>query len=290
MRVLLTGASGFLGQYVLNQLVQQRVDVVAVGRTCPAGYSGHFIEADLLQIDCCADIIQRSGASHLIHLAWYAEHGKYWNSRLNIRWLNASVRLVEAFCSAGGQKVVAAGTCAEYDWSCGYFQEDTTPLSPDSMYGITKDATRRLVAAVCRAHQVPFVWGRIFQPYGQGEDRRRLIPSLIDVFQGRRQPFGVNASAYRDFLHAEDVAQGLLRLLISDSDGIYNISSGQPTQIGELVCLIAGAVEGNPGIVLDLSTERPGEPELLLGDNRKLRALGWQPMHAITSIVSGVGV
>lgn len=287
MRVLLTGASGFLGRYVLNQLTQQGIDAVVVGRSRPAEHCGDYIEADLLQVDGCTATVQRSRATHLIHLAWYAEHGKYWASPLNLRWLEASVRLVEAFCSAGGQKVVAAGTCAEYDWSCGYCREDATPLTPDSVYGTAKDATRRLVAAVCRAHQVPFAWGRIFLPYGQGEDRRRLIPSLIKVFQGRRPPFGVNASAYRDFLHAEDVARGFVRLLLSDAEGAHNISSGQPTLIAEVVRLIAGAVNGDSRIVLDLSTERPGEPEILIGDSRKLKALGWQPMHAITSVTGG---
>lgn len=286
MRVLLTGASGFLGRYVLSQLKRQGIDVVVVGRSRPAVHDGDFIAADLLQKDDCSAAVQRARATHLIHLAWYAEHGNYWTSPLNLRWLEASIRLVEAFCSAGGQKVVAAGTCAEYDWSCGYCREDSSPLAPASMYGTAKDATRSLAAVVCGAHQVPFAWGRIFLPYGQGEDSRRLIPSLIEVFQGRRPPFGVNAIAYRDFLHAEDVARGFLSLLLSDAAGNYNISSGQPTQIAEVVRLIASALGGDPDNVLDLSTERTGEPEILIGDSRKLKALGWQPVHSIAGIAA----
>jgi len=290
MRVLLTGASGFLGQYNLSQLTLRGIEVVAVGRSRPVGYTGNFIEADLLRAGDCKDLIQRASASHLLHLAWYAEHGKYWTSPLNLRWLEASVRLVEAFCSAGGQKVVAAGTCAEYDWSYGYCREDATSLAPASMYGTAKDATQRLAAAICSAHQVPFAWGRIFLPYGQGEDSRRLIPSLIEVFKGRRPPFGVNAIAYRDFLHAEDVARGFLSLLLSDAAGNYNISSGQPTQIAEVVRLIAKVLGGDPGKVLDLSTERPGEPEVLFGDNGKLKALGWQPGHSTADIATSQGL
>jgi nucleoside-diphosphate-sugar epimerase len=281
MRVLLTGASGFLGRYVLGQLIQREIDAVVVGRFRPAEHSGDFIQADLLQTDDCSAVVQRAKATHLLHLAWYAEHGAYWRSPLNLRWLEASVRLVEAFCSAGGQKVVAAGTCAEYDWSYGNCREDTTPLTPASMYGTAKDATRRLADAVCSAHQVAFAWGRIFLPYGQGEDTRRLIPSLLDVFQGRRSPFGVNATAYRDFLHAEDVARGFIRLLLSDAEGAYNISSGQPTQIAEVVHLIASMVNGDSRIILDLSSERPGEPEMLIGDSQKLKALGWEVMHSM---------
>lgn len=284
MRVLLTGASGFIGQHVLGQLQDSGIDAVIVGRSRPDGYTGDFIEADLLQPEGCKEIVQRAGASHLLHLAWYAEHGQYWTSPLNLRWVDASVRLVEAFCAAGGQKIVAAGTCAEYDWTFGFCREDSTPLNPATLYGTAKDATRRLLEAVCKSHPTPFVWGRIFHPYGKGEDSRRLIPSLIEVFQGKRPPFGVNANAYRDILHVEDVASGFIQLLLSDAEGNYNIASGQPTQIADVVRSIAHAFHGDPRVVLDLSTERPGEPEILFGDSQKLKALGWQPMHSINEI------
>ncbi|MGB5148357.1 MAG: NAD(P)-dependent oxidoreductase, partial [Porticoccaceae bacterium] len=204
-------------------------------------------------------------------------------------WVEASIRLAEAFCASGGQKIVAAGTCAEYDWSYGYCREDITPLAPASLYGTAKDATRRLLAALCNSQQIPLAWGRIFMPYGPREDPRRLIPSLIQAFQGRRPPFGVNATAYRDFLHAEDVARGFVQLLLSDAAGSYNIASGQATQIADVVRLIARAYSGDPDSVLTLSTERPDEPESLLGENQKIKALGWQPQHLIADIAA-IGV
>ena len=279
MRVLLTGASGFLGQHVLNQLSQQGINVVAVGRSHPANYSGNFIKADLLQIDCLADIVQRAGASHLLHLAWYAEHGKYWTSPLNLRWLEASIRLVEAFCSAGGQKVVVAGTCAEYDWSCGYCREGATPLVPATMYGVAKDATRRLLSVICNSYHVPMAWGRVFLPYGQGEDQRRLITSLIKVFEGKLAPFGVNAKAYKDFIHVEDVAGAFLSLLETNAVGTFNICSAQPIQISEVVRIIAKSRNADPEIILNLTTERLDDPAFLVGDNLALKALGWQAKY-----------
>lgn len=284
MRVLLTGASGYIGRNVLSQLVDAGVETVVIGRSRPDGYTGDYIEVDLLQIECCKDVVQLAGASHFVHLAWYAEHGQYWTSPLNLRWVEVSVRLVEAFCAAGGQKVVVAGTCAEYDWHYGFCREDSSALNPATLYGTAKDATRRLLEAVCKCHKIQFAWGRIFLPYGKGEDSRRLIPSLIEVFKGRRPPFGLNANAYRDFLHVEDVASGFIRLLLSDAEGSYNIASGQPTQISEVVRSIAYAFHGDPRVVLDLATERPGEPEILFGDGQRLKALGWQPMHSINKI------
>ena len=222
-------------------------------------------------------LVKAAGASHLLHLAWYAEHGKYWDSPLNLRWVDASTRLVEAFCQSGGQQVVMVGTCAEYDWDCAWCREDHTPLAPATLYGIAKDATRRLVMAVCAQHGVRCAWGRVFLPYGAGESSQRLIPSLISVFRGLRAPFGVNAPAFRDFLHVSDVAQGLVTLLLKGADGAYNVSLGQPVQLANVLRELAGLLQADPEPMLTLSEKRAGEPALLVGENIKLQSLGWQP-------------
>lgn len=282
MRVLLTGAGGFLGRYVLESLHQHGIETVMLGRHMPPNAFADFIEADLLAAPNFASLVKESGASHLLHLAWYAEHGKYWNSPLNLRWLEATARLVEAFCEADGQRVVAAGTCAEYDWSHGYCRESSTPLNPATFYGTAKDATRRLVMAVCAQHQVACSWGRVFLPFGTGEADQRLIPSLIEVFRGKRSPFGVNTPAYRDFLHASDVAEGFVALLQNGESGAYNISSGRPVQLEDLVQELAQLLNADPQSVLGLTTERPGEPALLVGENLKLKTLGWQPALSLS--------
>jgi nucleoside-diphosphate-sugar epimerase len=277
MKVLLTGASGFIGRYALCALQAKGIEVVALGRNRPDA-SVQFIEADLLAIAGVLPLVQQAQATHLLHLAWYAEHGKYWTSPLNLRWVDASTRLVEAFCAAGGQKVVLAGTCAEYDWTHGYCREDSTPLEAATLYGIAKDATRRLAMAVCAQHQVPCAWGRIFLPFGAGESANRLIPSLVEVFQGKLAPFGVNALAYRDFLHASDVVQAFICLLTAEATGAYNVSSGEPMRLNEVVITLANLCGADPEMVLSLSTARPGEPSLLMGESTKLRALGWSPV------------
>lgn len=282
MKVLLTGAGGFLGNHVLANLHQRGIDVVALGRRRPPGLENHdFIQHDLLTSDGIGEKVAAAGATRLLHLAWITEHGEYWTSPLNLRWVEATTRLLEAFCRAGGQQVVVAGTCAEYDWSHGYCREDSTPLAPATLYGIAKDASRRLAAAICAQHGIPFAWGRVFIPYGEGEDSRRLIPALIDVFAGRRAPFGVNATAFRDFLHASDAAEGLVTLMLSGASGAYNISSGAPAEIRCVVEQVARQMASDPQPVLALASERTGEPPLLVGENLKLKALGWQPRYTL---------
>ena len=278
MKVLLTGASGFLGRHVLHSLRQRGIDTVLLCRQPPADPKvTAWIAADLLASTDWVALVAQAQATHLLHLAWYAEHGRYWVSPLNLRWVDATVQLTEAFCQAGGQQVVVAGTCAEYDWSHGYCREESTPLHPATLYGVAKDAARRLVMAVCQQHQIPCAWGRVFLPFGAGESPQRLIPSLIAALRGQRAPFGVNASAYRDFLHASDVAEGLLTLLQQGAQGAYNISSGQPVQLQALIRQLAELLHAEPAPLLALASERSGEPALLVGDPQRLQALGWRP-------------
>ncbi len=282
MKVLLTGASGFLGQYVLRALQQCGITAVAVGRRHPRDLAGAtFAAADLLATEDLATLARQVGASHLLHLAWVTEHGTYWDSPENFRWVDASTRLVQAFCEAGGRHVLVAGTCAEYDWSQGCCREDTTPLEPATVYGVAKDATRRLVTALCTQHGVRCVWGRVFFPYGAGEAPARLVPSLVAALQGQCKEFGVHALQVRDFLHASDVAQAFVTLLRSQAGGCYNLSSGQAVPVGEVVETLARLLDADPQPVLGRAPTRPAGPAVLVGHNAKLRSLGWRQQSTL---------
>ena len=277
MKVLLTGANGFIGRYVLAILQHQNIDVVTLGRAPSANFPQvEHISADLLTVSNLLPLLKNVEATHLLHLAWYTEHGEFWDSKLNFLWVDATRRLVEFFCLAKGQRVIVAGTCAEYDWSYGYCREDNTPLNPSTLYGTAKDVTRRLVMAICNQNQTSCAWGRVFLTYGTGENKKRLIPSLIDAFQYKTEPFSVNAGVYSDFLHVSDVAEGFVTLLRTDDSGAYNISSGQPLQLKNLIIELANSLNTDPVLILSHAVERKNEPPLVVGENTKLKSLGWK--------------
>lgn len=281
MRVLITGANGFIGRHVVSELDRHNIEYIFAGRKKSCNFGGMFIEANLLDKDKHDEIIERAKATHLIHLAWYVEHGEFWNSIYNLRWVESTINFVEAFCRAGGKYVSIAGTSAEYDWSKGYLFEDDSDIKPATLYGVSKDATRRLIASVCDLYSIPWMWGRVFIPYGPGEDLRRLIPSLHRVFQRKQNPFGVNATSYRDFIHVEDVANAFVHLITNQVQGIFNISSGEPILIADIIENIAAMYNEDPNLVLSRATERPAEPKLIIGNNDKLKSLGWRPRYSL---------
>lgn len=279
MRIAVTGATGFIGRYVISSLIRQGYEVIAIGRSIPIEHSlVTFIEFDLLK-EYEYSWMQKYKPSHLLHLAWYAEHGKFWTSRLNLNWCDATVRLIDAFCNYGGERVVVAGSCAEYDWSFGYCKEKITPNNPSTLYGIAKDSARRLSSEICRLSNVSFAWGRVFFPFGLGENNNRLIPSVTQALLGNRSPFSISTQQWRDMLPVEIVADALMFLLNQKESGVFNICSGRPIQLCDIIRHIALSIDEDAEFLLSLSVEQTESPDFLIGDNSLLAKMGWQPVY-----------
>lgn len=218
--------------------------------------------------------------THLLHFAWFAEPGKFWTSRENLRWVRASLGILEEFEKRGGERVVMAGSCAEYDWNHGYCRENTTPLAPSTLYGNCKHALGISSSAFAEQANLSAAWGRIFSLYGPHEHPARLVSSVAaSILKNESAPCS-HGEQIRDFLHVSDVADAFAALLDSDVSGAVNIASGRPVAIKDIVHKIADK-EGRRDLVRLGALPAPeSDPPLLVANVGRLKnEVGWTPEY-----------
>ena len=281
MRILLTGASGFLGRHVLAAL-GPGPEVIAVTkgslRRVPAP-NVTFVQTDLLKPDGMAGLVRRFRADTLVHLAWSISPGAFWTSPENILWRDASLALAREFVAQGGQRMVFAGSCAEYDWNAPMpLREESSPVKPHSLYGVCKDRLRQDVEAFSASSSVACLWCRIFWPYGPGEPPDKLVSWLIGRLLAGKRAVCRASNLQRDYIHVQDAARALAVAALSSMTGIVNVGQGEAVALGEVARLAARAT-GRPDLLelerIPVTAETPGT--VVASTDRLTGELGWKP-------------
>jgi nucleoside-diphosphate-sugar epimerase len=285
-RVLLTGATGFVGRHALTALADAGHEVHAVARRRGPDAPGViWHEADLL---AGCELVAEVEPEILVHLAWYAEHGKFWSSVENVRWVEASLALLRTFAAAGGRRAVMAGSCAEYEWSREIYPE-SAPLRPATLYGAAKHGLHVVACAFCRQADIELAWGRVFFLYGPFEAPGRLVPSLVlPLLRGEPVPM-TEGTQRRDFLHSADAGAAFAALADSRVTGAVNVASGEGLELRELAREIARRAGGEELLRIGARPMPEGDPPALLADVRRLREeVGWCPRVELAEGLDGV--
>lgn len=270
-RVLVTGATGFIGRHAVAPLLERGFEVHALARRPVEAEGVTWHRADLLDGAATARVVAEVGASHCLHLAWDVGPG-FWSAPANADWVAASLSLMRAFHLAGGRRFVSAGTCAEYDWSrtVDRYAEDAAK-APSTLYGIAKDATRRVLEGYAAQVGMDWAWGVLFLSFGPFERPDRLVPSVIRALLAGQEARTTAGTQVRDFMDCRDQGAAFAALLASDVAGAVNIASGDGVAVAELVRLI-GEAAGRPDLLrVGALPMRPGEPERLVADVTRLR-------------------
>ena len=291
-RVLVTGASGFIGQGLPPLLAAAGHEVHAVSTAERGAEAGEGVaqwhRADLLDPGAAAELIAAVRPERLLHLAWYTEHGAFWSSVENLPWVEASVRLWRAFAAGGGERALMVGSCAEYQWGEPVLSERETPCRPASLYGACKDAVRRVVESASAVTGTSSAWARVFFVYGPEESSRRLVASVARaLIEGRPAPSSAGEQV-RDFIHVSDAASALATLLDSAVEGPVNVGSGAGVRVREVVEGL-GRLSGRPELIeLGALPGNPDEPDSIVADVGRLRdEVGWAPSIPLEQGLAG---
>lgn len=287
-RVLVTGASGFVGGHLLPLLVARGHEVHAMSRFTRSSSSATWHDTDLMDARSVSELFADVRPEVLVHLAWYTNPGDFWWSQKNVEWVEATLRLARAFASLGGRRFVGVGTCAEYDPRFGFCSEGLTPLQPSTLYGASKHATHSIIESAADRWGIEVVWPRIFFPYGPGEPSSKLVSYVIGCLLRGRTADCTTGQQIRDYIHVSDVAAFLARLVDGRVVGAFNVGSGVPVTVGE-VALTIGRLLGLPHLVrLGARQSDYDDPPLLLADMRKSQQeLSWSPSLSLEQGLSG---
>jgi len=241
-KILVTGASGFIGKHCIDILVKGDYEIHALTRNSNEQNTENLFwyTVDLFETTEVERLFKKIKPTHFLHLAWKVESGLSFGSNENEKWFNLSKKLVNYFYLNGGKRLVVSGSCFEYDLSLGKaISEEKTPLNSNNEYGKNKNKLYQYLKSLHKDKGVDFAWGRIFFTFGPGQKSASLVPYVISSLKNDKLVETTDGNQEYDYLYVEDVAQALVSLVESTYVGAVNISSGKTMKLKELILKFA---------------------------------------------------
>jgi GDP-4-dehydro-6-deoxy-D-mannose reductase len=305
-RILITGGSGFVGQWLCRHYLEKGDTVFAgtVGEstgpailTAQQRQSVQWIPMDTTADDQVADAIDQAAPDAIVHLAAMAFSPDATQSPAKAFGVNAlgAMRLLSAIGSrnARSTRVLMVGSAEQYGANSAAISPvpETVTQAPLTVYAASKCSQELIATQAARSGVAHVVCTRSFNHSGFGHGPRYLFPALVERAKSLPTAGGTftlgNGAPVRDYLHVRDVVTAYAALLERGVSGeAYNVASGagiSVQSIAERVLMRAGRTAE---ISRDPALMRPVDVPILIGDNTKLKAAtGWAPRYTVDDII-----
>lgn len=308
-RALVTGATGFVGQWVVEAMVQRGWAVTGAGPDAafdaprlPADVRAavQWVPCDVRKPEDLARAVDASRPDAIVHLAGIAylpaagkdpAHAAEVNTISTVRLLG----ILRERRAAGtlDPRLLVIGSGEEYGRhdAAELPLPETAELRPFSPYAATKVAQEVFALQAHREAGLHVVCTRSFNHSGPGQSPNLLLPALVTrtlALRGQASPVLLTGNQHteRDFSHVADVAAAYITLLERGAAGeVYNVSSGVGHQVGALARRVLARVGVEAEVRVDPALARPSDVPSLVGSNARLRALGWAPARDVDAII-----
>ena len=284
MKLLITGASGFLGAAVARAALAEGHEVTGIGRHPSPPRLADILETlvyhrlDLGEAEALEALCGSVKPDAVIHCAWDGVSGKGRTSLAQLANVDGVCRLAKAAADAGAAKFIGIGSQAEYGRVDRRIDENELPR-PATLYGAAKLAACHLAGQLAAQGGMDFAWLRLFAIYGPGDNGNWLIPSLIAEMRAGRRPRTSPGTQKWDYLYIDDAARGVLAASATPrATGIFNLASGRPVAVRTIVEHLRDLMAPHLDLVFGGIAFGKAQIMHLEGDPARLCAhTGWSP-------------
>ncbi len=271
INVLITGANGFIGNKILEELIANNTNITAIIRENSKVKINHknlnYIFVDnLFKKDVNWWLKKLEGINCVIHSAWYTEPSKYLTSEKNFECLKGSLNMIEAMNILKTNFFVGIGTCYEYDFK--YANKPfvkTTPLNPKTPYTLAKVSLLNILKLLKNTNNFKYAWCRVFYVYGEGENKKRLIPYLHEKLSKSKKAIIKNGSLIRDYLEVKEAAQLITKIALNLNSGEFNICSGEGKSLKNIAIEI-GEIYNKTDLIVFEAEDVGTYPKKIIGE------------------------
>lgn len=251
--IIITGGSGFIGRNLVPYFLNKNYKITILGRNKERIKKFKwFKKVKFLKFDLNDKKtwnIKNFKSNFLIHLAWQGLPNFESNYHIKNN-LSSNFEFIKYMVSKGVYNLMITGTCLEYGKRNGklYSHTKTEPQIP---YAIAKDLLRKKIQNLSNKKKINLKWARLFYMYGAGQNKKSLIADLENSINKNHKTFKMSkGNQHRDFMPVEKVVEQLYILFRNKQNGVYNICSGYPIKLKDLVKKIL--IKKNTKIKLNL--------------------------------------
>ena len=278
MKILVTGATGFIGNHVIQKLLRLDHDIIATSRNMEkAKKFSWFDKVTYIPADLNESIENHfhffKEPDIVIHLTWEGlpNYKDLFHFEKN---LMSQYNFLKNLIVHGLKKLCVIGTCFEYGMQNGCLSEEmnTNPVTP---YGLAKDCLRKFLQMLCQKHNYMLQWIRLFYMYGDGQSEKSLLSQLETAIQKGDESFNMSGGEQlRDYLSVEKVAEYIVSIALQDRiAGIINCCSGKPISIRKFVEIFLEQRRTNIRLNLGFYPYPDYEPMAFWGNADKLNEI-----------------
>jgi nucleoside-diphosphate-sugar epimerase len=214
MKILIIG-NGFLGSAISQRLQSDGHEILIFARTWRPEIQARQLLGDIFNFEEFVKVLDWK-PQVIVHTAWITTPGLYRDDPSNTEYANFTKTLATSVVNSDVEHLLVLGTCAEYGRQGGPSVAGVTPLTPTSLYAQQKVVALNSVKELFRGSNVRFTWARIFYPYGPNQNKKRLIPRLINsLYSGQSIALADTSSIY-DWITTRDIALAVSWILANE--------------------------------------------------------------------------